>query len=106
VRRGGDGHGEDACGRDGRESDSKHFQLLSVNNAVRSIARGDVGCLLSVCIDGARRSATLSKTGALRAATLGPMDTIASRWQLIFLETALLAVFTVAAYLMVALFAG
>jgi len=36
----------------------------------------------------------------------GPMDTIASRWQLIFLESAILAVFTIGAYLMVALLAA
>ncbi len=34
------------------------------------------------------------------------MDTIASRWQLIFLESAILAVFTIGAYLMVALLAA
>jgi hypothetical protein len=34
------------------------------------------------------------------------MDTIASRWNLILLEGAILAVLTLAAYLMVALFLG
>jgi hypothetical protein len=34
------------------------------------------------------------------------MDTIASRWHLILLESAMLAVFTAAAYLMVGLFTG
>jgi hypothetical protein len=34
------------------------------------------------------------------------MDTIASRWQLILLEGAMLVVFTVGAYLMVASFPG
>jgi len=34
------------------------------------------------------------------------MDTIASRWHLILLESAMLAVFTVGAYLMVALLTG
>src|SRR5258706_5752414 len=72
----------------------------------RSITHGDVRSLLSVCIGGARCNATLSKTGATGPATLDPMDTIASRWHLVLLQCAILAVLTVGAHLMVASLPG
>jgi hypothetical protein len=67
------------------------------------MARSDVRSLSTACIGDSKRGATLPKTEALRPATLGPMDTIASRLHLILIECAVLAVFTVGAYLMVAL---